>query len=302
MSAAESYFHAPAALPHGPLVSASWMRARLGDPEVCVLDVRGRILPPGAPGARHVSLGADYAAGHIPGAHFLDWTRHLLARSLLPGSHDDTLAGLRVSLARMGITRDRVVVLYDDTFSLFASRGRWLLRGLGYERVRVLDGGFGLWRDEGHPVSSEVPPAAGACVTLHDGVVIGADLADLDRALTRGAVIDARLPAAYEGRVGDTRRRGHIPGAINLPYNRLVSGPGGRFAKPHEIRRVLAYANLEVARTPDELVLYCDTGAMAAAVWVALETVGVGHARIFEAGLDAWASDPSRALTTGSRP
>lgn len=302
MSAAERLEPVRARLPSGPLVSAAWLREHLDDSSVCVVDVRGRILPPGAPGARNVSLAADYVEGHIPGAHFLDWTRLLVARALLPDSHDDTLAGLRAALARIGVTRDRAVVLYDDSFSLFASRGRWLLRGLGYEGARVLDGGYGAWRDEGHPITREVPASAPASVSLLDGVVLGASTADLERALSVGAVLDARLPASYEGRVSDGGRRGHIPGAVNVPFNRLVSGPGGRFAKGHEIRRVLAYADLDVATLPDELVIYCDGGAMSSAVWVALEIAGVRHARIYEPGVAAWYADPARALAVGPRP
>lgn len=286
----------------GPLVTTAWLCAHLGDPRVCVLDVRGRVVPCEAPGARHLALRGDYAEGHVPGAHFIDWSRHLIARFWSRDVGEDSYAALRVALARAGVTRDRWIVLYDDTFNLFASRGAWVLRALGYSGARVLDGGWTQWRADGLPTSHEEPAERWAGLALHDERLFGADTDDLVRARERGVVIDARLPAAYEGRVSDVARRGHIPGAINVPYNRLVSGENGRFASGHEVRRTLARAGLEVSRLPDDLVVYCSTGAMAAAVWLAFESVGVRHARIYEPTFAAWCADPSRPVVVGSRP
>lgn len=290
-------------LPPGPLVTTDWLSRHLDHPHVRVLDVRGRVLPQRARGPRHVALHDDYREGHIPGARFVDWTRCLAPASLLAPDATPPAEALRARLASEGVTPSHTVVLYDDTFNLFASRGLMALRALGYTDARVLDGGWNLWRADDRPVSREArrvdpaEPSTGGC-----GRALGATADDVARALGRGVVIDARLPSAYEGRVSDGGRPGHIPGAINVPYNRVCSGDYGRFASPSEIRRTLSLAGLEVARAPDDVVVYCATGAMAAAVWVALETVGVRHARVYEPGVAGWSADPTRPVVVGALP
>ncbi len=300
--ALQSEVRRPWELTTGPLVTASWLRDHLDDPRVRVVDVRGRVLPEGAPGPRLRALSADYAAAHLPRAHFLDWTRHLVPRALVPSTWHDPLTSLRAALQRMGVARYHTVVLYDDAFSLFASRASLVLRALGWERARVLDGGLAQWRDEGFALTARAPAFADdapAPFALDESTVLGADTEELLRALRHGAVIDARLPAAFEGRVGEGSRRGHIPGAVNVPFNRVVCGANGRFGTPTEIRRALDDAGLDRARLAGDVVVYCDTGAMASAVCVALDVAGISHAKVYEPGFGGWSADPTRAVAQG---
>ena len=50
---------------------------------------------------------------------------------------------------RLGIGDGTTVVLYDDTPGLFAARAWWSLRAYGFESVRILDGGFPAWVEDG---------------------------------------------------------------------------------------------------------------------------------------------------------
>jgi thiosulfate/3-mercaptopyruvate sulfurtransferase len=292
---------APLRLPDGPRVTAAWLAENLSHPDLRVLDVRGRAAPVGIRGTRRVALFDDYRAGHVPGARFLDWSRCLipavLARADAPTPEDL----LRERLAKLGVGPTHAVVLYDDTFGLYASRGRFVLEGLGFSNVRVLDGGWNLWRAEGRAVSLTAPeitpvpavrtPRSAAGLATHD---------DVARALARGWVIDARLPAAYEGRVPEGGRPGHVPGAVNVPYHRVCGGDFGRFSSPGEIRRALVRAELNPVRVPDDVVVYCSTSTAAAAVQVALSLVGIPQARIYEDGIVGWSRDPTRPVSTGT--
>ena len=42
-----------------------------------VVDIRGKVLPPGSH-PRYLAKRADYEAGHVPGAVFVDWTRDIV--------------------------------------------------------------------------------------------------------------------------------------------------------------------------------------------------------------------------------
>src|SRR5262245_19813301 len=136
-----------------PLVDVEWLAAHAGDPNVRIADVRWYLS-----GKR----GADaYAAGHLPGAAFVDLDRELAAPpGTGPGRHPlpsiDVFAGV---LSRIGVRRETLVVAYDDAGGAIAARLWWLLRFFGHGVGRVLDGGIGAWTAAGHPL--ETDPFAG---------------------------------------------------------------------------------------------------------------------------------------------
>jgi thiosulfate/3-mercaptopyruvate sulfurtransferase len=119
-----------------PLVSAAWLRERLGDPGLVVVDCRYRLGEPGA--------GEElWREAHIPGAAFMDVDRDLAAESGERGRHplpepEDFEAAAR----RAGIGPDTLVIAYDEAAEGGAARLWWLLRHFGHDRVSVLDGGL----------------------------------------------------------------------------------------------------------------------------------------------------------------
>ena len=55
-------------------------------------------------------------------------------------------------MAELGIGNDTEVIGYDASGGLYATRLWWCLAYYGHTRVRVLNGGWGLWLKEGRPV------------------------------------------------------------------------------------------------------------------------------------------------------
>lgn len=283
------------ALPASPLVSAAWLEAHLDHPRLRVVDVRGRILPP-RPGARaHVARRADYNERHIPGAVFVDWTRDLDGSAWA-----DEFGGHRW-LRSAGILPGDVVVAYDDTFGIFASRLALTLRAVGHAEAYVLDGGWALWLSGKHPTTRSAPLQRTGDFSGQLADRMSAD--DVAIALASDAVLlDARLPALYEGRLSSGPRGGHIPGALSLPYNRVVTGDHGTFAPPDELARTLKKLGIDVNRPPAEIVVYCDTGAMASAVALALTTLGLRRVRVYDRAAVEWFTDPTRPVARGPEP
>src|SRR5690606_1442407 len=62
------------------------------------------------------------------------------------------------AMGRYGVGDDSDVVLYDRAGNMWAARIWWMLRAFGFDRARLLDGGWSRWAAEGRPVSTE-PPA-----------------------------------------------------------------------------------------------------------------------------------------------
>jgi thiosulfate/3-mercaptopyruvate sulfurtransferase len=282
----------------GPLCTVEELAAALGlSPGAgtartpVVLDARWRLAGP--PPARL------YAAGHLPGAVSVDLDTDLAAPPS-PGSGRHPLpepAALQAALRRWGVTADGEVVAYDDGDASSAARAWWLLRWAGYDRVRVLDGGYAAWTGAGLPVTTEVPSPGPGDVVVRPGSM---PVLDADRAAgtaATGVLLDARAAERYRGEVEPVDPvAGHIPGAVSAPISGNVAS--GRFRPPDELRR--RFAALGVG--PDTRVgAYCGSGVAAAQEVLALELAGV-TAALYPGSWSAWVADPGRPGATGPEP
>jgi thiosulfate/3-mercaptopyruvate sulfurtransferase len=276
-----------------PLVDADWLAAHLSDPLVRVADVRWYLS-----GKR----GADeYARGHIPGAVFLDLDRDLAAHDARgPGRHPlPSPADLARVLARIGVTRDTLVVAYDDAGGAIAARLWWLLRWAGHGGGRVLDGGLGAWTARGHALSTETPSVAPA--PLLDLVAGGgvADKAAVDRLRSApGALLlDARATERFEGRSEPVDARpGHIPGARSAPFADNLTAPAGTMKAKEDLERRYRALGAFDAGT---VVCYCGSGVTACHDLLALAIAGRDDALLYEGSWSDWARDPSLPAAVG---
>jgi thiosulfate/3-mercaptopyruvate sulfurtransferase len=269
-----------------PLVTASWLRERLGDPGLRVVDCRYKL---GEPGAGEV-LWRD---GHIPGAAYIDVDRDLAAPPGDRGRHPLPDADAFAAAARRaGISDRTLVVAYDEAAEGGAARLWWLLRHFGHDQVTVLDGGLRGWREEGgelragpeqtEPGDFEAKPPA-------------QEPASADELAATGLVlVDARTPERYRGEVEPIDSvAGHIPGAVNLPFADLA--PEGRFLAPEELRARFEAAGVQ---SGGDAVAYCGSGVTACVLVLAAEVAGIGPARLYPGSWSEW-SRQGRAVERG---
>jgi thiosulfate/3-mercaptopyruvate sulfurtransferase len=260
------------------LVSPEWLAENLGRPEIRILDVRWR--PDG--GGQAV-----YAAGHIPGATYLDWRTDLID----DGSDDVLLlAGpeqVAAAAARAGIGDGTTLVIYDDTQGLFAARAWWSLRVYGFESARVLDGGFPAWVLEGRPVSNASLPPAPASFAARSQLRMRLTTTDVRGLLGSPDVclLDARAPAEYRGHEGNTKRLGHIPGAVSVPVG-AMSRPGSQYLRHGTaVRDQLLKANVSRGR---RMVCYDGSGVAAAKLAFILTLLGHDDVAVYDGGWAEW--------------
>ncbi|GHI02211.1 3-mercaptopyruvate sulfurtransferase [Streptomyces cellostaticus] len=261
-----------------------------------LLDVRWQLSVAKAAGAPAFDGRAEHAAGHIPGAVFVDLDRELASA---PGEHGrhplPNLAEFGAAMRRAGVSAARPVVVYDGGQGWAAARAWWLLRWTGHPDVRVLDGGLPAWEgplstDVRVPAEGDFEPAPGAAGLLD---------ADGAAALARaGVLLDARAGERYRGEVEPIDRvGGHIPGAVSAPTNENV-GPDGRFLPAAELRdRFKALGVSDDA----EVGVYCGSGVSGAHEVLALAVAGI-PAALYVGSWSEWSSDPSRPVAVGADP
>jgi thiosulfate/3-mercaptopyruvate sulfurtransferase len=124
------------------------------------------------------------------------------------------------------------------------------------------------------------------------------------RALGRAdvALIDARPVAQYAGESSAARRSGHIPGAHNVPYAKLVDAQTGRFLPQGALRRVFQDAGVDVDTLPREVVVYCNGGVTCTVPLNALRMLGRDDVAVYDGSWNEWGNDPARPVKAGSEP
>jgi thiosulfate/3-mercaptopyruvate sulfurtransferase len=261
------------------VATTDWLSEQLGQPDLRVIDVRWR--PDG-------SGRAVYAGGHIPGAVYLDWLVELVDR-------DDETGVLRLAeadrvgaaLSRAGVRADSTVVVYDDVAALYAARAWWSLRVFGLESVRILDGGLPAWTKSGGEISGATlpPPPSRYNPSLQPRLRV--TTADVRSLLGSPGVllIDARATAEYHGFEGNTRRLGHIPGAINVPVAGLTEPGTGHFLDAPKLREQLLKANVTRGR---RVVCYDGSGVAAAKLAYLLTLAGYDDVAVYDGGWAEW--------------
>lgn len=272
----------------GPLVDVAELAADLVG--VTVLDVRYRMGGP--PGER------EFAAGHVPGAAYVDLDRDLAAPPGGRGRHPlPDVATFEAAMRAAGVSDDRPVVVYDDWQGRAAARCWWLLRWAGHPDVRVLDGGWTAWTQAGEEVSGEdVRPEPGD-FTARPGSLPVLAPEDVLGVAGSGVLVDARDPARFRGETEPVDPvAGHVPGAVNVPTGANL-GEDGRFLPADRLREVYAAA-AEVADRPGAVGVYCGSGVTATHDLLALAVAGLDGV-LYPGSWSEWVADPDRPVATG---
>lgn len=206
----------------------------------------------------------DYFRGHLPRAHHLNFDTLRGTEKGVPVQYlpDDLMRPL---LVRAGIDRHRTHILYatGDTLPndeiLSASMVAYVLEKQGVQDIRIVDGGLRSWQLAGLPVTQEyfgnslgtLPSVANPTIAITVQEIIQ-DSKDSNRLL-----VDARPRNEYIGEDDVWLRKGHIPGAINFHWAKLMDSKNTHLFRPsEEIAKQLKSAGITADK---DIVVYCGT-------------------------------------------
>ncbi len=253
----------------GPLeselvVDTDWLEARLGDPDVQLIDTRQ----------------SGYEDSRIPGAI-----------QLKPAQLATTLGGVSAQLTpptqaqpvlrAAGLRNEVTAVVYGEAPEYDPSRIVWALRYYGHDDVRYLDGGFAAWVAAQGALDTDPPMTESTEYTIvgvdedlrvtGDWVLmqIGDDPYDMPAI----QLVDARSDGEYES--------GRIPTARSVNWTtNLDSG----FLKSKTELEAL-YDGMDLTKTT---VSYCVTGLRGSFAWLTLTALGFEDVRLYDGSWNEW--------------
>lgn len=226
---------------------------------------------------------AQFDSAHIPGSV------HVFYKKL---NNDVPVSGMLKSIDELvsifedkGISRKKMLVIYDQGAAKHAGRMFWAFKYVGFDDVRMLNGNFDAWTKAGNPVTSEKLQLGRIDMIPKIQPQLKVQMAEVKSKLEspKTLIIDVRSPAEYNGT--DERSEGHIPGAINLPHSHLLDNR--RLVKTKaEIESILSDNNITMS---NEIILYCNTSTRAGLVFLVLNSVmDYPNVRVYDGAYEEW--------------
>jgi thiosulfate/3-mercaptopyruvate sulfurtransferase len=250
------------------LVDTDWLEEHADDPNVRIIEVDEDTTA--------------YEKGHVKNALAWDWSEdlhHALNRDFIDAR------GLSVLLQRAGVGPETTVVLYGGNNNWFASYAYWLLKYLGFDNMKLLNGGRKKWELESRALVQEVPSFSKTSFELTEGP--RKELRALRDEVLTGvgsvAFVDVRSPEEYRGEKlapdhlpqEQAQVPGHIPGAKNVTWLKAAN-EDGTFKTPEELETLYQGEGIDGST---DTIAYCRIGERSSHTWFVLTEL-LGYANV----------------------
>ena len=244
----------------------------------------------------------DYEHAHIPGSVHADLDADLSGpvgdgsrgRHPLP-----TPAAFGTTLRNWGLHPGQLVIAYDTGPGMFASRLWWMLHWVGHPQAAVLDGGLHAWRQAGGTLTDAVSNTAAGIFEPRANPDMVVDVQYVESLLGDASrlLVDARDHGRFTGtKSAFDSRSGHIPGAVNHPYQSNLD-TSGTMLSSEQLKQ--QFARSCSGGVNSETVMYCGSGVSACHNILAAVHAGLPWPLLYPGSWSEWSSHPDRPMATG---
>lgn len=278
-----------------PLLDTDWLAAQLERDDIKLVDGTC-FLPTDGRNAHE-----EFLSEHIPGAVFFDVDIISEPDTGLPHTWPSA-ERFADAVGELGISASDKVVCYEAGRMMGASRVWWMFRAFGHKQVAVLDGGLTAWKAANLPLAAGAPDTSVAHYQLASNTPITDYVCDWRQVLRAiesqsAQIIDARSAARFHGHAPEPRaglRSGHMPNAINLPFDQLLTEQG-QYKSTAELAQLFQEAGLQ-AQQP--IITSCGSGVSAATLLLGLQLIGRDDAVLYDGSWSEWGSFDDTPIIT----
>ena len=208
---------------------------------------------------------SEKSARHIEDSIVIPYTNFIVTGGLLKSVPD-----IAQILGDAGISRDKSIVIYGECMPCGggpapATYVYWIMKCLGHENIRVLDGTIEDWAAAGLPTTNKSisKPYANYTPMFTSDQIASYDYVKSGKA----TIVDAR--SFYEFNASS------IPGAINIPYDNVLHN--STIKNETALKKIFADLSKD-----DPVIVFTTTGIKASVVWFTLKMMG------YDAKLYSW--------------
>lgn len=227
---------------------------------------------------------SDYAKVHIDGAIHIE---HKDLYKADPKSTLKSASEIATILGSKGISNTNTIVLYDNGSGKYSGRVYWILKYLGAKDVKILDGHMKAWRMARQPVTKNPVNRKPATFNVAVDNNVIADMAQVKKAINNSSsvVVDVRSAEEFKGLKELKIPLGHIPNAINLDFNTVLTTKSLLKSK-EELQTLFNSAGITKDK---EIILYCESSVRAGIVYLALKSaLGYSNVKVYDGALFEW--------------
>jgi thiosulfate/3-mercaptopyruvate sulfurtransferase len=263
------------------IISAKELNTRIGESESQTIIVDAR------------SFG-EYKKGHIPGAVNIDlFQLHWFDTS--KKGIEEFNRQTRTLLSNIGITRKSEVIFYDDVSGVSAARGVWLLLYFSHKMVRLLDGGFEVWKRTGYPIEIKSNPLIQFKFKGKVDKDVLSTAGEVRKSLKNKNVVilDARSNEEFNGSEVRAARQGHIPSAVNIDWQNNIDI--NKFKSTENLSNIYS----EISKS-SKIITYCQGGYRAANTFVVLKMLGYKKVKMYLGSWGEWGNRMDLPVSNGN--
>lgn len=234
-----------------------------------------------------------YHKGHIPGA--VNLGPHVCSQLRTPVSSDYIPVDRITSIAgTLGVDPGKEIIAYADKGSACPYFILVSLELVGAKNAHVYHGGIDEWKTAGRPIATTVTTLPQVTLDLHllPGIIVSTYEVNASLADRKIQMLDVRTPNEFVGMDVRALRGGHIPHAVNIPYEQnwidpeslikvqkkqVANNDGFALKTREDLKQV--YAKLDPAL---ETIVYCQNGARASVTATVLRDLGFRDVRVYD--------------------
>lgn len=236
----------------------------------------------------------EYLKKHLKNAAFVDLNSDLaeIDNPKSGGRHPlPKFENFIKTLGRLGIDKDSKVVIYDDKNGAnAAARFWWMLKAVGHENVRVLNGGLQFAENHNYTLNSgnETYPEKDYVSEYTDWQLPQVGIDDVKTATKNSdfMIIDVRESQRYQGITEPIDWvAGHIPNAENFPFTDNLD-ENGLFKSPEILKE--NYSEFFKNKDPKQIIFHCGSGVTACHSLLALDYAGCKIPNLYVGSWSEW--------------